>query len=298
MMNAPFRVALVLLIASGPTVVCGEELEVQSVVVGFLAEVELAADESGPLVELAAREGSRVKTGDRLGRLDDRDAKLQVDRAQITLRHAEAQAKVKVKLLQAEEALKLAQLELDRATTANQELSGVVSETQLSKLKLELRRAELNVEQATEDRATAARAVEAAANELALAERARERRVLVSPMDGTVVEVRRRAGEWLEPGQVVLRLVRDDRLRAIGFVKLDQLAAPLDGGVATLLVPSVGGKESSFTGRVTFVSPEANPINRQVKIIAEFDNASGRLRAGLSAKLKIRPEPPPGSKAE
>ncbi len=266
----------------------GNEVEVESVVVSLIAEVEWAAEEAGPLVELAVTEGHRVKAGDRLGRLDDRDATLQVARAHITVRHAEEQAKNKVKLLKAEEALKLARLELERATTANQELSGVVSETQLSKLNLEVRRAELDVEQANEDRAAAARAVEAAGNELALAERARQRRLILSPMDGMVVDVRRNKGEWLEPGQVVVRLVRDDRLRATGFIKLERLTTSLEGQAATLFVAGSGGKETSFTGQVTFVSPEANPISRQVKVIVEFENRDGRLRAGLPARMTIR----------
>jgi multidrug efflux pump subunit AcrA (membrane-fusion protein) len=82
--------------------------------------------------------------------------------------------------------------------------------------------------------------------------------------------------------------VRDDRLRATGFVKVEQLTAPLDGQPATLLATLADGKETAFTGRVAFVSPEANPINRQVRLIAEFDNRDGRLRAGLPAKMTIR----------
>jgi macrolide-specific efflux system membrane fusion protein len=193
-----------------------------------------------------------------------------------------------VKLLQAEESLKLAQLELDRATSANQELARVVSQSQLSKLQLEVRRAELDVQQANEDLAAAARAVEAAGNELAIAQRAKERRQILAPMDGVVVDVRRRVGEWLEPGKFVVRLVRDDRLRATGFVKVDQLAIPLEGQTAKLRIKLAGSQESEFSGRVTFVSPEANPINRQVKLIAEFDNRDGRLRAGLPARMSIR----------
>ena len=289
-MPMAFRIAVAfaVLISACLPATRGDEVEVDSVVVSLIAEVELAAEEAGPLVELAVSEGRRVKAGDQLGRLDDRDATLQVARAKITVKHAEEQAKNKVKLLQSEEALKLARLELERATTANQELKGVVSETQLSKLKLEVRRAELDVEQANEDRAAAARAVEAAGKELALAERARERRLILSPMDGVVVDVRRNKGEWLEPGQVVLRLVRDDRLRATGFIKLERLTTSLEGQPATLLVAASGAKETSFTGQVTFVSPEANPISRQVKVIAEFDNRDGRLRAGLPAKMTIR----------
>src|SRR5262245_6634208 len=264
------------------------EVTVESVVVSLIAEVEVAAEEAGPLVELAVTEGNRVKTGELLARQDDRDAALHVERSQIALKHAQEQAKSTVKLLRAEEVLKLAKLELDRAVAANQDVARAVSETQLSKLRLEVRRAELDVEQAGEDRAAAGRAVEAAANELAIAQRARERRQILSPMEGVVVEVRRHAGEWLEPGKTVLRLVRDDRLRAAGFVKVEQLTASLDGQPATLLVTLADGKETAFTGRVAFVSPEANPINRQVKLIAEFDNQGGRLRAGLPAKMTIR----------
>jgi len=295
-MPLAFRAAMILLtplpLAWLLPAASASDVEVESVVVNLIAEVEVAAEEAGPLVEIAVTEGNRVKAGDRLGRLDDRDAALQVARAEIALRHATEQAKNKVKLLQAEETLKLARLELDRATSANQELARVVSESQLSKLRLEVRRAELDVEQAIEDRAAAARAVEAASNELAMAQRAQDRRQILAPMDGVVVDVRRRVGEWLEPGKFVVRLVRDDRLRAAGFVKLEQLTAPLEGQPATLLVELSGAKATAFTGRVTFVSPEANPINRQVKLIAEFDNRDGRLRAGLPARMTVRLGPP------
>jgi multidrug efflux pump subunit AcrA (membrane-fusion protein) len=289
--TAPLWSVSLLMIVSGPLTAHGDEQEVAAVVVNLIAEVEVAAVEAGPLVEMGATEGKRVKTGDVLGRLDDRDAALQVQRAQIALRHATEQAKSKVKLQLAEESLKLAQLELERATTANQELARVVSPSQLSKLQLEVRRAELDVQQAQEDTAAADRAVEAAANELAIAERALARRQILAPMDGVVVDVRRRLGEWLEPGKFVVRLVRDDRLRATGFVTLDQLRVPLDGQTATLQVMLSGREESTFTGRVTFVSPEANPINRQVKLIAEFDNPDGRLRAGLPARMSVHVDP-------
>ena len=294
-MNLEKRIAiwlLVFVLAAPPLAPAAENatvtIDVQSVVVNLIAEVELAAEEAGPLVELAVTEGKRVKAGDFLGRLDDRDAVLTIARAEIALKHSQQLAASKVKLLQAQEARELAKLELERATTANQELARVVSESQLAKLRLELRRAELDVQQAEDDRAAAARAVEAAASELAMAQRARERRQLLAPMDGIVVDVRRHAGEWLEPGKAVVRLVRDDRLRATGFIKLDDLVAPLEGAPATLTVELPGNTSSTFTGRVTFVSPEANPINRQVKLIAEFDNRDGRLRAGLPAKMSVR----------
>jgi macrolide-specific efflux system membrane fusion protein len=49
-----------------------------------------------------------------------------------------------------------------------------------------------------------------------------------------------------------------------------------------------GEKPTTFRGTVTFVSPEVNPINRQVRVWAEFDNADGRLRPGLAARLTVK----------
>jgi multidrug resistance efflux pump len=138
--------------------------------------------------------------------------------------------------------------------------------------------------------------VQAARHEIRVAERAIERHRIVAPIDGVVAEVRRQPGEWLEPGETVLRLVRDDRLRAEGFIHVRQLTPAVLGAAAELEVMLPGRGVVSFPAQVTFVSPEANPINGQVRIWAEVDNADHLLRAGLPARLLIRaprvnPEP-------
>jgi macrolide-specific efflux system membrane fusion protein len=265
------------------------DIEIESVVLNLVAEVEVPANEAGPLVELPAAEGRRVEAGTILARIDDRDALLEVSRAEIALDHAQQQAANDVKLRLARQSLKLAELELKKAEDANLALERVVSATQIEKLRIEVEKAHLEVEQATKDLAAAERAVAAAKNELLVAQRAVERRRIVAPIGGTVVDVRRRLGEWLEPGAAVVRLVRDDRLRAEGFVHVEKLTRPLLGQPADLVVTLPGEKPTAFRGTVAFVSPEVNPINRQVRVWAEFDNADGRLRAGLPAKLVVKP---------
>jgi macrolide-specific efflux system membrane fusion protein len=268
------------------------DIEIESVVLNLVADVEVPANEAGPLVELPAAEGRRVEAGEILARIDDRDALLEVARAEIALSHAQQQAANDVKLRQARQSLKLAELELKKAEGANLALDRVISATQIEKLRIELEKAQLEVEQATKDLAIAERAVAAAKNELLIAQRAVERRRIVAPIGGTIVDVRRRRGEWLEPGAAVVRIVRDDRLRAEGFVHVEKLTAPLLGQAAELVVTLPGEKPAAFRGTVTFVSPEVNPINRQVRVWAEFDNADGRLRAGLPAKLIVKPAAP------
>jgi multidrug resistance efflux pump len=167
-------------------------------------------------------------------------------------------------------------------------LERVVSATQIEKLRIEVESAQLGIEQAMKDRAVAERAVAAAINELRIAQRAVERRRIVAPIDGVVVDVRRRPGEWLDTGKTVVRLVRDDRLRAEGFVHVEKLHVPIIGQPAELVVTLPGQKPTLFHGAVSFVSPEVNPINREVRVWAEFDNAEGRLRPGLPATLTVK----------
>jgi macrolide-specific efflux system membrane fusion protein len=279
---------LVALLALGAGPLLAEEILVDSVVLNLIAEAKVPADEAGAMVELAVQPGARVQRGDLLARIDDRDVLLELERAKIALEHAQEQAASDVKLRIAQKTLELTKAELKRAEDANRELKDVVSMTQMQKLKIDVERAELEVEQAMKDRAAAERAVKAARHEVQIAERAIERHRVVAPIEGVVAEVRRQPGEWLEPGETVLRLVRDDRLRAEGFVHVRQLAVPLLGAAAQLEVMLPGQGSVVFPGKVTFVSPEANPINGQVRIWAEIENAEHKLRAGLPARLLIQ----------
>jgi multidrug efflux pump subunit AcrA (membrane-fusion protein) len=273
-------------------------VEVESVVINLIAQAEVPAEEAGTLVKVIASEGRRVQAGAPLARIDDRDAALEVARAQIALEHATQQAANDVKLRLARQSLKLAELELKKAEEANQELDRVYSPSQIEKLKIELEKARLEVELQQKDLAAADRAVKAAENELLIARRGVERRAVVAPIDGVVVDVRRQIGEWLQPGDTVVRMVRDDRLRAEGFVHVDKLTAPLVGQPVELFVDLPGVGRTAFEGTVTFVATEANPVNGQVRLWAEVDNRQGRLRPGMSADMLVRPggDPKPGDR--
>jgi macrolide-specific efflux system membrane fusion protein len=78
-------------------------------------------------------------------------------------------------------------------------------------------------------------------------------------LDGVVVDVRRHVGEWVQPGDVVLHVVRLDRLRVEGFVKAADVPASRIRGrnvTVTVEVAGQGGKERhEVTGKVVFVSP-------------------------------------------
>ena len=65
------------------------------------------------------------------------------------------------------------------------------------------------------------------------------------------------------------------------------------GWPAVLHVTLAEGQRE-FRGVVTFVSPEANPVNGQVRVLAEIENTGGKLRPGLVGTLALE-GPPSGS---
>jgi multidrug efflux pump subunit AcrA (membrane-fusion protein) len=101
--------------------------------------------------------------------------------------------------------------------------------------------------------------------------------------------VHRRAGEWVAPGETLVRIVRIDRLRAEGFIDAALAEVDLVGAEARLAITSAGGEKRVFAGVVVFVSPEIDPVNGQVKIWAEIENRSLALRPGLRGELTVSP---------
>jgi macrolide-specific efflux system membrane fusion protein len=105
------------------------------------------------------------------------------------------------------------------------------------------------------------------------------------------VQVHHRRGEWVQPGEKVLRILRLDRLRAEGFVDARNLERELLDAPVKVRVSLPGQPEAEFSGRVVFVSPEIDPVNSQVRIWADIENPKLELRPGLRAAMTIDPKP-------
>ncbi len=100
--------------------------------------------------------------------------------------------------------------------------------------------------------------------------------------------IRGRVGEWVEIGAPVLRLVAVDKLRAEGFLPVEQASAELVGKRVTF-VSTVGQQTMQATGELRFVSPEMDPVTRQVRVWAALDNTDGAFRPGQQGTMTIEP---------
>jgi len=264
-------------------------LEIEGAVLAPTIEAEVPALQAGLLAEVPVREGARVAAGEVLVRLDARAAELALAEAEAGRDQSEARVANTLRMEYAQKAIEVARAELRRSQESIAKFPNSISQSQLDvetltvdKLTLELRQAEHERELERFELRLRQIAVDAARRHLELHE-------VRAPFAGVVALVRARAGEWVEPGAVVCRLVAVERLRAEGFVDATQLGATREGASVAFRV--AGQTRDACRGELRFVSPEIDPVTGQLRVWAEIDNSSGALRPGQRGGLAIAEGP-------
>lgn len=262
-----------------------QSVEVESAVLQLFDEADLAAGESGILVELNVSEGESVKRGTVIARIDDTDARIAERAAKAELALAQAKSENDAAVRAAEAAQKVAEAELARSEESIAAFPRSVSQSQLDVERLSVDKLKLEVEAGRQELKIARLAEQVAARQLEAAGLEIRRRRIIAPIDAVVVEVETSVGEWVEPGQRVVRLVNTDRLKAEGFVSAAEAAQGLVGWQAVVRVT----EGEPVAAKVVFVSPEIDPINNQVRVWVEVQNPEGKLRPGQPVGLSLQP---------
>lgn len=273
--------------AAGPSK-SADEIKIESVLVTLIDQVDVPAQESGVLSGVAVHEGQLVADGDVLAQVDDTEAALAHGKAQLEFEIAHTQAQNDVDVRFARKSAEVAKAELRRAKEALEKYKKSISQSEMDKLTLEVERATLAIEQAEKNRQVALLTQNLKDNEVQATRHRMERRKIVAPLAAVVVQVKHKRGEWVEPGETVVRLLRIDSLRVEGFLALTQTGADLNGAPVTLRANVPGHGPSEFPGSIVFVSPEVDPVNGQVRIWAEVENPDRLLKPGIHGTLTIR----------
>ena len=126
--------------------------------------------------------------------------------------------------------------------------------------------------------------------EVEAADNAIERRLIRSPIDGVVVDVAKHEGEWMQPGDTLAHVVRTDKLRVEGYVKIrEALPAAVENRPVTVVVELDGGRREQFQGRIAFVKPVVE--SGDYRVFAEVENrrdgGEWLLPAGQTAVMTI-----------
>lgn len=313
-------IAIVLVVLGGLAVWHWEEAErAETEIVGSgiieVTQVDVAFEVPGRVVERFADEGVMLDKGDPVARLDEREYRLQVERAAAAKAAADARYRMMLDGARAQEIdqalaalesteseLRLRRREYDRAASLFQD--GVVSQGELDRAETALAGATAARDRAsaglallregfrTEEIEQARATLRQADKELELTELNLARCALFAPIAGRVLSKSREVGEMVQPGTPIVTVGDLARPWVNVYVGERDLGRVRLGMEARVTVDSF--PERPFRGQVVFVSERAEftPKNIQtpderVKLVyrvkVEVEAPDGVLKPGMPA---------------
>ena len=108
-----------------------------------------------------------------------------------------------------------------------------------------------------------------------------------SPADGIITEKEAVEGSFVKAGDLLYRIVDLSVVWADVYVYPNQIHCVYDGQQATLTLPNLPGQ--SFMGKVVYIYPYLDPMNRTVKVRLEFQNPDLLLKPGMFAQVRLEP---------
>lgn len=213
------------------------------------------AKAAGTLVGLAVQEGSRVKAGQPLGR---------IDLAELESRSSERQASA--------DAARAALAQAERTHASNERLA---AQSFISPLALETSRSQVDSARAMYEAAKAS----LDATRVGLREAA-----LAAPISGIVAKRHVVPGEKVSVEQTLLTIVDLSRLELAGLVGTHEVSR-LQPGIAVQV--RVEGMPAPVVGRLARIAPAAEAGTRSIGVTIALDNPKEAMRAGQYALARV-----------
>jgi membrane fusion protein, multidrug efflux system len=233
-----------------------------------MRDVKLSVTVAGRIESLLVSEGSRVREGQLLLHLDRTLEELEVQRRRLLL-----QDRARIEELKQKEKVLQQQIQSLQPLL----VSGGVSRKQFED-------EEIALGSVMAERRTLESAKEREQVELLLAQEAFERRHLRAPINGIVTKLAARQGESVAPSEPVITVVDTSRVRFIAAVPAGA-GQRLRPGLSVRIDLGPEVRLSLRQAQLVFVSPVTDPSSGLVEVIAEFDNADGVVRPGITGRL-------------
>jgi membrane fusion protein (multidrug efflux system) len=237
------------------------------------ATVEAVPKVSGRLDDVTVRLGDRVRKGQTLAKVEDREIAEQVKQAQASFDVAAATIR------QREADLRLAQTNLDRSKNLfdrqlipKQTFDDTDARFQAAAAQLDLAKAQYQQAQARLDEL-----------KINLANT-----VISSPVSGFVGKRALDPGAWVTPNSTFISVVDIGIVRLVANIVEKDLRRINPGMKADVGVDAYPGEH--FVGRIAHVAPVLDPATRTAQIEVEIENSSFRLKPGMYAKVSFTVE--------
>jgi multidrug efflux pump subunit AcrA (membrane-fusion protein) len=261
-------------------------------VVRVADQIKLPAKEPGVLVQLAVKEGTQVKKGQVIAKIDDSEPQIKRKAAFADWKGAYKRCKddVEIRFAQAQELV--AKAKYERMLESNRMTEKAVTQVELNEAKLDWDHYKLAIEKSHHDRELAEFEAMTKQAEYEAAELAIKRRTIVAPFDGVVEEIKRKQEEWVQPGDTILTLLRLDMMHVDAGIEQSQYDPnEIQGCDVAMEVELARGRKTTVRGKIINVSNLVG-FDGRYKVRAEVANVQEHgvfvVRDGLPATLTIQ----------
>lgn len=267
--------------------------------VEIIHQVDVPAKDAGVLDLLDVEEGQIVEKGALLGAIDKKDAELAVKIATAEYNAARKTAENTISIQYAIKAYEVAQADYEASQEANAKAPGTVTAQQMRSQKLQAERSVMQAEMAKHEYEVVQLDALAKYANYERAKATVERRDILSPLNGVIVRKYKHEGDWVQPGETVLKIIQMDRLWVEGNCDATEHARhEVINRPVKITVELTGGGTEVVQGKVVFASPLV--ISNEYKIRAEVQNRKAPggvnqwlLSPGLNAKMEFSGDAPP-----
>lgn len=268
------------------------EFEVVDVMVEFIDEVDVAAEEPGVLTEINVQLGSEVKVGEKLAQINDSKSQVARKVAQAEYDVALAEATNDINVRYADKAKDVARFDFEAHLEANKQAPGSTPKAEMMKLKLTYEKGVLEVEKAQLEFDVAKLTAKVKEASVEVADDDIQRRQVTSRIEGVVIDVDRRAGEWVNPGDRIMRIVHMKKVKVEGSLPISDVSPTqvVDRPV-TVIAKLTGNRTVELKGQIVFVAPELQPGGKY-RVVAEVENREVQhgvwlLVPGMTPVMKV-----------
>ncbi len=229
--------------------------------------IKIAAAETGIIGKVVVKRGDTVTADDLLFELD-------MTVLEASKRLALAKASSKARLRAAEVEFNAKTKSYHKRVKLLEDQAGSPEEVEKAKTEVDL--AQQNIEAIVEEQ-------EQASLETKRIETQMEQRRTRSPIDGVVIDVRRKPGEYVSNADPhIATVVQLETLRVVFYLPTGRAASIKSGDVVNLLLPETNQRTE---GTVEYVAPITNADSGRVRVEVLVDNESGDFRSGVRCRI-------------
>lgn len=271
-------------------------------------EIEISPRIAERIVSLSAKEGDWVKKGDVLVTLDSAKIDFAQKQAEAELATAKANwdkirrgarpeeiEQAKSQCEQAIANLRLAESDFARMKKLHEQKAISEKDYEAYSAKYKIAREQYNAARENlelikkgareEDKRIAKNQLEQAQTSLKLAIENKKDTIIHSPIDGVIADKIKEEGEVVSPGIPIYKMLDLNTVRIEVSIPDNKIGMIQCGQDAEIHLDSFPGK--IFTGKITFISPNADVTSRSFKARVELDNSEHLIKEGMFARVKI-----------